>query len=208
MVEQVDQFGAWQAGMMAAFDDLVELLGRPSPREASSQDWAEVEEYVGSRLPEDFKVFLDLYSTGEISGELVVFHPHGSSPLLARMRRIYETFGQSWRRDPARYPFRFHPEPGGLVSWGYDHSGDEHFFWPCDPDPDRWKVVTNIDGADPAVFDGSFTGFVLGFIERLRDVDPQHGLEPGAVEFLEPEDLVELAEHGEIGPVAPSFKAF
>jgi hypothetical protein len=155
-----------------------------------------------------------MYGTGEISGELVAFHPRGSSPPLERMRRIHETFGQWWRRDPARHPFRVHPEPGGLISWGYDHSGDEHFFWPCDPDPAGWKVVTNINGTDPEVLDGSSTKFVLGFVEQLRDLDPHHGLEPGALEFLEPEEFAELAEFadlaesGEIGPIAPRFDSF
>jgi hypothetical protein len=193
---------------MAGLGDLVQLFGPPPVRDPSPDDWAEVEGYVGSALPGDFKAFLDTYGTGAICGELVVFHPRGSSPLLDRMRKIHESFGQSWRRDPDKYPFRFHPAPGGLISWGYDYSGDEHFFWPCDPDPDRWKIVTNINGTDPEVFDGSFTDFVLAFIKRLRDVDPHHGIDPDALEFLEPEDLNELAEHGEIGPVESSFEPF
>jgi hypothetical protein len=49
---------------------------------------------------------------------------------------------------------------------------------------------------------------VLAFVKRLRDVDPHHGIDPDALEFLEPEDLNELAEHGEIGPVGPSFEPF
>ncbi|WP_225102777.1 hypothetical protein [Streptomyces sp. CoH27] len=193
---------------MAGLDDLVELFGPPPARESSPGDWAEVEDYVGSALPRDFKAFLDAYGTGVICGELVVFHPQGSSPLLARMRKIHESFGQSWRRDSDEYPFRFHPDPGGLVSWGYDYSGDEHFFWPCAPKPDRWKVVTNVNGASPEVFDGSFTDFVLSFVKRLRDVDPHHGIDPDALEFLEQEDLYELAALGEIGPVNPSFEPF
>ncbi|MFE5714457.1 hypothetical protein ACFQ7J_27040 [Streptomyces sp. NPDC056501] len=193
---------------MAGLDARVQLFGLPPVREPAPDDWAEVEDYVGSSLPSDFKTFLDAYGAGLICGELVVFHPRGSSPLLDRMRKIHESFGQSWRRDSGRYPFRFHPDLGGLISWGYDYSGDEHFFWPCDPDPDRWKIVTNINGADPEVFDGPFTDFVLIFVKRLRDVDPHHGIDPDLLEFLEPEDLDELAERGEIGPVKPSFEPF
>lgn len=193
---------------MTGLDDLVELFGQPPAREPSPEAWAEVENYVGSALPSDFKAFLNAYGTGVICGELVVFHPQGSSPLLTRMRKIHESFGQSWRRDSDEYPFRFHPDPGGLISWGYDYSGDEHFFWPCDPEPDRWKVVTNINGTEPAVFDGPFTDFVLSFVKRLRDVDPHHGIDPDALEFLEPEDLNELTERGEIGQVTPSFEPF
>ncbi|MFJ3777175.1 hypothetical protein ACIPX0_36305 [Streptomyces sp. NPDC090075] len=193
---------------MTALDELVQLFGPPPARELSPEDWTEVEEYVGSALPGDFKKFLDAYGAGVICEELVVFHPRGSSPLIDRMRRISESFGKSWRRDQDEYPFRFHPEPGGLISWGYDYSGDEHFFWPCDRDPDRWKVVTNINGSNPQVFDGSFTGFVLSFVQQLRDVEPHHGIDPAALEFLEPEDLNELEERGEIGPGKVSFEPF
>ncbi|MFD7961792.1 hypothetical protein ACFV5J_13440 [Streptomyces zaomyceticus] len=193
---------------MAGMDDLVRLFGPPPVRTPSPDDWAEVERHVGSVLPADFKAFLDAYGTGSICGELVVFHPRGSSPLLDRMRQIHDSFGRSWRREADAYPFRFHPDPGGLISWGYDHSGDEHFFWPCDSDPDRWKIVTNINGAEPEVFEGSFVDFVLAFVMRLRDVDQYHGIDPDALEFLEPEDLDELVERGEIGPVEPSFEPF
>ncbi|MET9842459.1 hypothetical protein ABZZ01_32475 [Streptomyces virginiae] len=193
---------------MAGLDELVQLFGLPPARETSPDDWAEVENHLGSALPGDFKAFLDAYGTGAICGELVVFHPLGSSPLLNRMRKIHESFGLSWRRDSDRYPFRFHPASGGLISWGYDYSGDEHFFWPCDPNPDRWKIVTNINGADPEVFDGPFTDFVLAFVHRLRDVDPHHGIDPDLLEFLEPADLDELADRGEIGPVEPKFEPF
>lgn len=191
---------------MTALDELARLLG-PSTlaRQPSADDWTEVEAYVASALPADFKAFLDAYGTGVICDELVVFHPRGAGPLLDRMRKIHETFGGSRRRSPDFHPFPFHPESGGLISWGYDHSGNEHFFLPCDPDPDHWKVVTHSHGTEPEVFEGPFTEFVLDFVEQLRDVAPHHGLDPEELEFLEPEDLAELVERGGIGPVEPSF---
>ncbi|MGH1552117.1 hypothetical protein ACRAWF_07980 [Streptomyces sp. L7] len=42
---------------------------------------------------------------------------------------------------------------GGLISRGYDHSGNRAT-WPCDPDPDRWKVVTDSHGLELEVFEG------------------------------------------------------
>jgi hypothetical protein len=175
---------------MARLDELAALLGEPSHRQPSPDDWVEVENFVGSSLPRDFKAFMDAYGTGQIAQELVVFHPRGSSPLLKRMREIHETFGESrerWREDFADdYPYPFHPAPGGLISWGYDHGGDEHFFLPCDPDPDRWKIVTMVHEIGCETFDGPFTDFVLAFIERLRFMD----------------------ENGVIGPAVPSFEPF
>ncbi|GGQ85356.1 hypothetical protein GCM10010216_54040 [Streptomyces flaveolus] len=55
-------------------------------------------------------------------------------------------------------------------------------------------------------FDGPFSAFVLGFVRQLLDVDRYHGIDPYALEYLEPEDLEELAAAGEIGPVQPGFE--
>jgi hypothetical protein len=49
---------------------------------------------------------------------------------------------------------------------------------------------------------------VLSFVNRLHDVGKHHGIDPAALEFLEQEDLDELVERGEIGPVKPSFELF
>lgn len=74
---------------MSSLDELQALLGAPALRQAGPADWDEVEGHVGSALPGDFKAFLNTYGSGVLSGELVVFHPLGSSPLLTRMRTTH-----------------------------------------------------------------------------------------------------------------------
>ncbi|MET8953378.1 SMI1/KNR4 family protein [Streptomyces sp. NPDC004393] len=196
---------------MSSLDELQALLGEPPHRQVNTDDWDEAEAYIGSALPADFKKFLDAYGGGVISGELVVFHPRGPGRLLERMHRTHEMFTE--RRDRAlshgeaeKFPYAFHPEPGGLISWGYDHSGDEHFFLPSAPGPDRWKIVTMVHEEGWETFDGSFSSFALASVRRLLDVGRYHGIDPEALEFLEPEDLEELVLAGEIGPVQPSFE--
>jgi hypothetical protein len=44
---------------MAATDELKQLLGPAIPRVCSPDDWADVESYVWSPLPSDFKAFMD-----------------------------------------------------------------------------------------------------------------------------------------------------
>ncbi|MFF7716063.1 hypothetical protein [Streptomyces sp. NPDC007988] len=198
---------------MGALAELKALLGAPVRRSHGTAGWAAAERYVGSALPRDFTAFLDSYGSGVVCGELVVLHPEGSSPLLPRMEATHRMFAARRRAasadgDLEHFPHPFHPEPGGLVSWGYDHSGDEHFFLPCGPDPDRWKVVTMVHEVGCRTFDGPFAEFVLSFVEGLRDVDRYHGLDPEALEFLEPEDLEELVAAGEIGPRKPGFEPF
>ncbi|WP_227984327.1 SMI1/KNR4 family protein [Nocardia spumae] len=190
---------------MTDLDELMRLLGSPSLRRPAG-DWAEVESYIGSGLPSDFKAFLDTYGSGVISGELVVFHPQGtSSPLLPRMRTIHETFGELREDDPDDVPYPIHPEPGGLISWGYDYSGDEHFFLPCDPDPERWKIVTMVHEVGTEVFDGPFSGFVLHFVDRLRNPKSEDVVDRAELEFLEPQDVDELIADR---AVQPSFESF
>ncbi|MBF9073898.1 hypothetical protein [Streptacidiphilus fuscans] len=197
---------------MSSLDELRALLGgEPAHGQANPDDWTQVEQYVGSALPSDFKAFLDAYGSGVISRELVLFHPQGTNPLLERMRKTNEVFAERRARalssgDSEHLPYPFHPESGGLISWGYDYSGDEHFFLPCDPDPNRWQIVTmaHEEGCEP--FDGPFSSFALSWVRRLLDVDRHHGLDPAALEFLEPEDLEELVASEEIGPVQPTFE--
>jgi hypothetical protein len=186
---------------MSGLEELTRALGAPeSPRYPDGGDWSEVEAYVGSALPGDFKAFLDTFGTGAICDELVVFHPQGSAPLLPRMREQNEYFA-AWRaRDADSFPYPFHPEPGGLISWGYDHGGDEHFFLPCDADPDRWKIATLTDGEGIAVFDGPFATFVVDFIGRLRV--------PLDDDELPDEEPDEADEYWDTKPATPSFQPF
>ncbi len=198
---------------MSSLDELQGLLGEPVLRPSDGDNWSDIERHLGSALPGDFKTFLNSYGSGVISGELAVFHPRGSSPLLARMIETHQMFSERRGRaldygDTQHIPYAFHPEPGGLISWGYDPSGDEHFFLPSDPDPDRWKIVTMVHEEGCETFDGPFSSFALAFVKRLSEVDRYHGVDPEALEFLEPEDLEELAAEGEIGPVQPSFEPF
>ncbi|OIJ94479.1 hypothetical protein BIV25_23105 [Streptomyces sp. MUSC 14] len=172
-----------QVRRMAGHDELQQLLGAPAPRQPSPEDWAEVENYIGSPLPSDFKAFLDTYGAGVISEELVVFHPRGSSPLLERMRSIHERFAARRERGPDDFPHPFHPEPGGLISWGYDYGGDEHFFLPCHPDPDRWKIVTMAHEEGCETFDGPFADFIVAFMERLEFMDEDGNIRPATPSF-------------------------
>jgi hypothetical protein len=55
-------------------------------------------------------------------------------------------------------------------------------------------------------FDGPVSAFVLAFVRQLLDVDRYHGIDPEALEYLDPEDLEELAASGEIGPVQPGVE--
>ncbi|PKT68565.1 hypothetical protein CW362_34295 [Streptomyces populi] len=54
---------------------------------------------------------------------------------------------EDWRRArlsaPDLYPYPFHPDPGGLISWGSDEHGCEYYFLAIEPDPDEWRIVVS-----------------------------------------------------------------
>jgi hypothetical protein len=130
------------------------------------------------------------------------------------MRDTHQIFAERLAKarsagDTEHLPYPFHPEPGGLISWGYDHGGDEHFFLPCDPDPDRWKVVTMAHEQGCNTFDGSLSDFALAFARDLLAATPHPGIDPDVLEFLTPEVLAEeLAAEGVTTPSRPTFEPF
>lgn len=193
---------------MSPLDELTALLGAPDPVCAPA-DWTETESHLGTALPGDYKAFVDAYGPGAVCDELVAFHPDAPSALLPRMRRTHALFAARRERaggDLRDHPHPFHPEPGGLISWGYDPSGDEHFFLPCDPDPARWKIVTMVHEVGCTTFNGSFSAFVLAFVREWSAAHRYPGVDPEVLEFLEPDELEELVEQGEVAPPAePRF---
>ncbi|WP_237518718.1 hypothetical protein [Streptomyces sp. SID5910] len=55
-------------------------------------------------------------------------------------------------------------------------------------------------------FDVRFSTFVLTFVRQLLDVDRHHGIDPEALEYLEPEDL-EGSESGDAVSVLVSVSS-
>ena len=60
------------------------------------------------------------------------------------------------------HPYRYWPEPGGLVPFGSTDNGDYVLWLPCGA-PERWSIVVwdRADG-DFEVFDFDLTGFLAG----------------------------------------------
>ncbi|ANP56796.1 hypothetical protein J2Z21_000128 [Streptomyces griseochromogenes] len=122
----------------------------PSP---VAVDWPAVKQWLGTRLPADYKRLADRYGPVDF-GEFLWIHV----PCVRAGRFDY---GQ-WLRDThrtARIKARhlpederplLHPEPGGLLAWGHSRDGDV-LFWDTSTsdDPDEWTVVVTHQGAVP-----------------------------------------------------------
>ncbi|MYV44274.1 SMI1/KNR4 family protein [Streptomyces sp. SID2888] len=158
--------------MALSLDRLRALLGEPDPwGRARACLWTASEEYLGVGLPSDYKAFLDLYGPGSIDGYLSL-----SRPLVADQAELDRLWSlEDWRRErlgaPELYPYPFHPDPGGLISWGSDKHGSEYFFRPVEPDPDEWRVVVGSECGDWFETAGTFCDFLVRCFEH-RDRPP------------------------------------
>jgi hypothetical protein len=111
----------------------------------TAQDWAAVEDRLGSTLPADYKRFVDHVGAGQLGGVRVCV-PNAPAveydlfTLVDRVTAQAEAF-----RPTTSPPFNapFHPQEGGLVPWG-ELDGGFTFFWsPAGDHPDAWPVVVS-----------------------------------------------------------------
>lgn len=60
---------------MAAFDEILQLLGPPRFNWSDNSCWRRLEEEIGARFPEDFRRFSDSYGPMIINNQLGIGHP-------------------------------------------------------------------------------------------------------------------------------------
>ncbi|MFG2575365.1 hypothetical protein [Streptomyces sp. NPDC048481] len=107
-------------------------------------DWAAVQEWLGTRLPEDYRLLAERYGPVDFGDFLWIHVPCADTRFdygdwLRATHREARIARRALPRDerPA-----VHPEPGGLLAWGTSRAGDD-LFWDtsASDDPDAWTVV-------------------------------------------------------------------
>ncbi|MFD1547323.1 SMI1/KNR4 family protein [Nonomuraea guangzhouensis] len=121
---------------------LATVIGPPTPA-AFSIDWPGLEQWLGLRLPDDYKEFAERYGPVLVGEWIWVVVPHHSDR-GGYFRQLDQRQGlqRSIRAgDPPSHPFAFHPEPGGLLVWG-ESRGSEYYFWDTSvsADPNDWPT--------------------------------------------------------------------
>lgn len=136
--------------MRSGLKTIARLLAPPASPRGLDRPWDAVEREIRLALPDDYKAFIDLYGTGQVSsaeGWAVIWNFRDASlsgPSLREWltgpnglpefyRRVIN--GSEW---PCPYPI--YPDPGGLLPFG--SVVDVHNLnWLTAGRPNRWDVV-------------------------------------------------------------------
>lgn len=134
-----------------------------NPAEAFQGPWDPVEAQLGTRLPPDYKEFVRLYGSGyfmEFLGVGVPSVQNVNVRLEAKVPAVSDVF-RAMDGGLPKHPYRYWPEPGGLIPFGSTDNGD-YLLWLPDGAPEQWKVVVWDRGGDFEVFDCDLTDFLAG----------------------------------------------
>lgn len=107
--------------------------------------WLDVEDAIGSKLPDDFKEFIRSYGSGTIDHFLSVLNPFSSRPalnLLEQSKRQLEALRELHDDFDEKNPFELYPTLGGLLPVAITDNGDV-IHWLTSGNAPEWTVVVN-----------------------------------------------------------------
>lgn len=129
-------------------DPLLNIMPPPTePVECGTwEDWIRIQRYLGTRLPIDYKRFINTYGSGQAGEFLWVYNPF-SKGYLNLLERVFSDLG-SLRAIKAEFgldqvPYPLYAEPGGLLPWGHTINGDALYWLTNGENPDQWTIAIN-----------------------------------------------------------------
>ncbi|MGW8952929.1 Lsr2 family DNA-binding protein [Streptomyces sp. NPDC055709] len=149
---------------MTALTALTDLCPPPAAV-PPSPDWTQVENTLGSGLPQDYKQLVAAYGPGRFCGFISLYQPHAPSewadltgPMPTRLRAQIEEV-----RQAASRPWPLPHPPENLLAMGVTGNGD-YLFWATRPSgaPDDWTIAVNEALCAPwFTYDGTVTEFLV-----------------------------------------------
>ena len=182
-------------------DRIAALVG-PPPADVPPVDWVDVQARLGMPLPADFRAFAAVYGPIDLGEYLWIWSPAGSE-VPFHVRNV-GWLRESRDADPGSAPYRFWPEPRGLLWWARSRAGDD-FFW--DPsgsdDPDTWPVVVRFAHRRWHRFDLTMTDLVAAMVTDGIDWSPGHRAGPLPARYG-PDLSLERPRPTPVAPLTPS----
>jgi hypothetical protein len=131
--------------------------------------WHQVEEALGTGIPDDFKGFIEAYGSGTIGHFIWVLNPFSNNPflnLLEQSQRQLDALRILLRDFGERSPYELYPTPGGLLPVAITDNGDV-IHWLTIDGPADWSIVVNeARGPDYERFECNLTTFLEGLLDR------------------------------------------
>jgi hypothetical protein len=155
---------------------ITELVPPPSSPRGLDRPWKVVEKELGLVLPSDYKAFIDVYGSGQVSstdGWVVVWNFRDASlfekPLreaLCGEESVIRFYHRAGLESGYQCPYPTYPEPGGLLPFA--SVVDVHNLnWLTTGAPDQWEVVYwHFDGLEFTHLKGDSFGRCL--LKMLR----------------------------------------
>ena len=160
--------------MNASLQRLIELVPPPFNPVApgTPEEWSQVENEIGSPLPQDFKDYIKVYGAGQWLSFFGVMNPfyewkHPQARVGWRewmINRIGHLNEVGEVNKVYHAPFKAYPVSGGLLAFGYDDNGGT-LCWQTSGEPNQWPIVC-LDGKTSDEYDT----FRLSLSEFLTDV--------------------------------------
>jgi hypothetical protein len=141
-------------GGLARLMELMPPPPQPAQSEGDPVDWQAVEKQWGTGFPSDYVEFVNNYVDGSVENYLSI-----GSPNEGPRNRVFAPRADVLEKTKSPWPAW--PEPGGLIAWGGNSSGDS-VFWRTSPDPEQWTIVVWRRQQVPA-----WVEFHVGIVEFL-----------------------------------------
>ena len=142
-------------------DALLNVVPPPDhPFEAYAAPWEQIEQAIGTVLPQDYKEFVRQYGCGYFMKFLKIYVPvseYKYRRIIPHIRDIEYYIGPIEGSGYVCWP-----NPGGLIPFGQTDNGDR-LFWLAQGAPDDWPVIV-WDRGDQKFerFDCDMTTFLAG----------------------------------------------
>jgi hypothetical protein len=176
--------------MRSSVKGIAKLIPPPRSPRGLDQSWNAVERELGLALPRDYKEFIDLYGSGQLSsseGWAVIWNFRDASLFGKHLREALcgeESIIQSYKRLATETdypcPHPTYPEPGGLLPFA-SVNDVQNLNWLTIGAPDCWDVVYfHFDGLEFTRLQGdSFGRCLLKMLrQEYKGLERPSSLEP------------------------------
>ncbi|MDR0337800.1 MAG: SMI1/KNR4 family protein [Planctomycetaceae bacterium] len=137
----------------------------------SEEDFLQIENQIGSKLPDDYKKYIQYYGDCMWYRHICISTPfdpvdNGDYSLWGWHKKNIEHLSLLFKEEYSWHKYPVFPEKGGIFLCGGDIFG-EMIAWITEGEPDNWSVVYfNIDCCIFNKYDMNITTFLLKLVKN------------------------------------------